>query len=60
MNLVLRRRPSTEKATIGELYLEASMLCYTLEDVVREMDGVPVSTWKVYGETAIAFARYGA
>ena len=58
MNLVLRRRPSTEFATIGELYLEGNFLCFTLEDVVREIEGQPVSAWKVKGETAIPQGKY--
>lgn len=59
MNLILRRRPSTETATIGELYgKDGAMLCYTCEDVVREIEGQPVWEWKVKGQTAIPQGRY--
>lgn len=59
MNLVLRRKPSTETCTIGELYgKDGAFLCYVLEDVVREQEGVPVAAWKVPGKTAIPQGRY--
>lgn len=50
MNLVLRRKPSNEKCTIGELYADGNMVCYTIEDVVREK--------KIPGQTAIFRGRY--
>jgi hypothetical protein len=59
VKFILRRRPSNEVCTIGELYDEDGVfLCYTLEDVIREMDGVPVKEWKVYGKTAIPHGTY--
>ena len=59
MNLILRRRPSGYKCTIGELYGNDGLLvCYTLEDVVRDVEGQPVMAWKVPGETAIPQGRY--
>lgn len=58
MNLVLRRRPPNERCTIGELYNDGLFLCFVLEDVVREMPGLPVEQWKVAGETAIPQGRY--
>ena len=57
--LILRRRPSTAKCTIGELYDGGgTFICYTLEDVVREIVDTPVLTWKVKGQTAIPQGRY--
>ncbi len=50
MNLILRRRPSNDKCTIGELYRDGNMISYTLEDVVRDV--------KIFGETAIPQGRY--
>lgn len=47
MNLLLKRRPSTQKTTIGEVYLEDRLVCYTCEDVIRP------AGQKVYGQTAI-------
>lgn len=58
MELVLRRKPSTAGATIGELFIDGSFGCFTCEDVVRELEGQPVSAWKVAGETAIPAGRY--
>ena len=58
MNLILRRWKSNDECTIGELYKDGTFLCYTLEDIVREQEGVPVSQWKIPGETAIPKGRY--
>ena len=58
MDFILRRHPSNEKCTIGELYLDGSLVCFTLEDVVREVADTPVVTWKVPHETAIPQGRY--
>lgn len=58
MNLILRRHKSTEHSTIGELYRDGEFICYTLEDPVREMVGLPVEQWKVKGDTAIPQGRY--
>ena len=58
MNLILRRKPSNDNCTIGELYDdEGTFLCYTLEDVVREIADQAVEAWKVPGETAIPQGR---
>lgn len=58
MNLVLRRRPSNDACTIGELYDDdGSFVCYVLEDPVREQEGLPVSAWKIPGKTAIPQGR---
>lgn len=59
MNLILRRNKANAQCTIGELYgADGLLLCYTLEDVVREVPGEPVSAWKVPGKTAIPQGRY--
>lgn len=50
MELVLKRLIKTEKSTIGELSINGSFECYTLEDAER------IS--KVYGRTAIPKGRY--
>lgn len=58
------RRPSDSVCTIGELYASEdngtnwARLCWTLEDVVRENVNLPVSAWKVWGETAIPLGTY--
>lgn len=60
MKLVLTREPSSEQATIGGLRLlgHPELICYTLEDPVREIPGVPVVEWKRYGVTAIPAGEY--
>ena len=58
MQLTLQRKASDAGATIGELTAEGQHLCYTVEDVVREVPGAPVDTWKVRGKTAIPAGRY--
>lgn len=56
--LYLQREPSTPHFTRGELRWGDKLLCYTLEDVVREVAGQPVSAWKVKGSTAIPKGKY--
>lgn len=58
MKLELKRQPSTDKATIGELSIDGKPYCYTLEDVVREVEGQPVKEWKIPHETAIPCGTY--
>ena len=62
MNLILKRIHFGETFTVGQLYEETkyglSPLCYTLEDKVREVEGQPVSSWKVQNETAIPRGTY--
>lgn len=50
LNLVLKRTTRTDKSTIGELSVDGKILCYTLEDVEREV--------KVAGKTAIQKGTY--
>lgn len=52
MDLIVSRKEFTESSTIGDLFIDGSFFCYTLEDMVRE-PGV-----KVPGETAIPEGRY--
>lgn len=60
MNLVLQRDTGPgHPRTFGRLLAEdGHRLCYTLEDEVREIDGIPVADWKVKGATAIPAGRY--
>lgn len=58
LNLILRRRPSNETCTIGELYEAGTFLCYTCEDVIREIPGIPISGWKIPKMSAIPHGRY--
>ena len=45
-------------STPGKLYLDDIFHCYTLEDVVREVEGKPVEEWKIKGDTAIPKGTY--
>lgn len=56
----LQRRPTIAmRTTFGEIAMQdGNKLCDTLEDCVREVEGEPVASWKIYGETAIPAGRY--
>lgn len=62
MKLKLLRIGRTEKTrpdlTDGQLYIDDVFFCFTLEDKVREQEGVPVEKWKVKNETAIGRGIY--
>lgn len=59
LELVLQRLPSSVPArTPGELFLNGIFFCYTVEDQVREILGMPVERWKIPGATAIPAGRY--
>lgn len=58
MIITLKRHHSVGSSTIGELSVNGTFECYTLEDVVREVPGEPVAAWKVHGKTAIPRGRY--
>lgn len=51
MELLLRRRPSMDGVTIGELFVNGARECFVLEDIVRTGP-------KVMHETAIPAGRY--
>lgn len=58
MRIKLQRHASISDCTIGELSIDGRFECYTLEDTVREIRGVPVSVWKIPGQTAIPVGHY--
>ncbi len=58
MKLTLTRKPSFLTCTLGRLQVNGYDECFTLEDVVRQVPGVPVSEWKVKGSTAIPVGTY--
>ena len=58
MTLFLLRSRSKHHVTFGTLFVDGVMECLTLEDEIRERPGVPVSVWKVPGQTAIPAGRY--
>ncbi|CAB4241238.1 hypothetical protein UFOVP67_13 [uncultured Caudovirales phage] len=44
--------------TIGHLYIDDVVQCFTLEDKVRELPNAPVAAWKIPGVTAIPTGEY--
>lgn len=59
MKLTLRRTDAAGARTFGDLIAEdGHRLCHTLEDEIREVDGQPVSEWKIKGATAIPSGEY--
>lgn len=52
------RKIFTGESTIGDMLIDGKFKCYTLEDMVREVKGVPVEKWKVKGVTAIPEGKY--
>jgi hypothetical protein len=59
MKLTLKRHETNAHRTFGTLMAEdGHRLCYVLEDAVREVEGEPVSSWKIHGKTAIPAGEY--
>ena len=58
MEIVVERLQCDEDVTIGSMVVDGDWQCWTLEDVVREQQGQPVSAWKIKGKTAIPAGRY--
>lgn len=50
MHITILRKYATDDCTIGELYVDGTFFCYTLEDEIREV--------KVPDETAIPAGSY--
>lgn len=58
MKLKIERSWCGPVCTIGTMTINGSYECFTLEDVVREVNGQDVKEWKVPGETAIPKGVY--
>lgn len=58
MKIEVVRQIFTETSTIGSLIIDGEFFCYTLEDKVREIPGVPVEKWKKQDVTAIPRGTY--
>lgn len=62
MELKLKRTHLAEKFTLGELFIDGTHFCYTVEDTVRDKnndgDLDDAGETKVYGETAIPKGTY--
>lgn len=58
MKIDLERVKLGPTCTIGKLSIDDVHICDTLEDVVREVRGESVKTWKIPGDTAIPVGSY--
>lgn len=58
MKLLIERSWCGPECTVGTLSIDGVTECFTLEDVVREVEGKPVSEWKIKGETAVPRGVY--
>jgi hypothetical protein len=58
IKLFVARGTKAKTHTAGKMYWNGELLCYTLEDPVREIKGSPVEEWKIKGETAIPEGKY--
>jgi len=58
MRIVVKRTEFTDTSTIGEMSIDGKFFCYTLEDKYRQVDGKPVSEWKIPHQTAIPKGTY--
>ncbi len=58
MKLILQRHPSANGCTHGDITRDDLPQCISLEDEIREIEGVPVEEWKIPGKTAIPAGTY--
>lgn len=62
MELTLHRKIKTDISTIGEIFIDGTFECYSLEDCDRnlrqDMPAVEIMNKKIYGKTAIPLGRY--
>ena len=58
MKLYLERDVRASTFTLGKLHVNGIRMLYTVEDEVRQINGVPIAEWKVKGETAIPTGIY--
>ena len=58
IHVVHQRTKCRKDRTPGEVLISGTRVCYSLEDELRELPGVPVGQWKVKGKTAIPAGHY--
>ena len=63
MRVTLEREPSTAQSTPGKLYCDGEFLCFTLEDVVRDVKikgitAIPAGTYKLAYTFSNRFQKY--
>jgi hypothetical protein len=58
MKITVIRKDFDDDSTISDVEVDGKLVCYGLEDTVREVEGVPVQDWKIAGKTAIPCGTY--
>ena len=58
LELAIKRIWPVKGTTTGVLEADGRQVCFTLEDEVRQIDGLDVAEWKIAKETAIPRGRY--
>ena len=62
MELIVKRKVFSEKSTIGELHINGSYFCFTLEDKDRDLYKTQpiteIAQKKLFGVTAIPYGKY--
>ena len=62
MNLVVKRNVFTDTSTIGELWVNGTFFCYTLEDkdrgLIQTQPITEIAQKKLFGKTAIPLGKY--
>lgn len=57
-HILVHRQFVYDDTTIGRVFVDGVDHCYSLEDTIREVPGVPVDKWKIKGKTAIPKGTY--
>ena len=60
IHVVNQRTKYRRDRTPGEVTISGAHVCFSLEDELRELPGIPVSEWKVKARTAIPAGHYRA
>src|SRR3990167_6085441 len=58
IHVVHQRTKYRKDRTPGEVSISGERVCFSLEDELRELPGVPVEQWKVKGKNAIPAGHY--
>lgn len=58
IHVIHQRTKYRKDRTPGEVLISGTRICFSLEDELRELAGVPVEEWKVKGKTAIPSGHY--
>lgn len=58
IHIVHQRTKYRKDRTPGEISIAGQHVCFTVEDELRELPGVPVSQWKQKHKTAISAGHY--